>query len=68
MIIMLKLLLFVLAAFCFVHIYRDYLQLKGVKNWFTQVGHVWDAPQYEKHGMVVVALLGSLLLLLGASI
>lgn len=46
------------AAFCFGHTYRDYLQIKGVKNWFTEVGHVWDAPQYEKHGMVVTTVLG----------
>lgn len=47
-----------LAVFCFLHIYRDYLQIKGVWNWFTKTGHVWDAPQYEKHGMVVAAVLG----------
>ena len=47
-----------LAVFCMVHIYRDYLQIKhGYTTWFTRVGHVWDAPQYEKHGMVVFAVL-----------
>lgn len=46
-----------LALFCTVHIYRDYLQIKGRKNWLTQVGHFWDAPQYEIHGIVVAAVL-----------
>ena len=53
-------LLYLAAAFCFAHIVRDYLQIKGVKNWFTEFGHVWHAPQYEKHGMVVFAILGAL--------
>lgn len=47
-----------LAIFCLIHIYRDYLQIQhGYNTWFTRVGHVWNAPQYEKHGMVVFAIL-----------
>jgi uncharacterized membrane protein len=57
----------VLAAFFFLHIYRDYLQIKGVKNVFTEFGHVWDAPQYEKHGMVVAAVLGIIFAVLAIS-
>jgi hypothetical protein len=49
-----------LSAFFTAHIYRDYLHLKGVKNTlFTRIGHFWDAPQYEKHGMVVCAVLAT---------
>lgn len=50
-----KIFLLLFSAFCF-------LQIRGVKNWFTEFGHVWNRPQYEKHGMVVYASLGSLLL------
>ena len=56
-----------LAAFCFLHIYRDYLQIKGKWNWFTKTGHVWDAPRYEKHGMVIAAVLGILFAVLAIS-
>jgi hypothetical protein len=55
------LLLFILAAFCFLHVYRDYLQIKnGYKTWFTRIGHIWHAPQYEKQGMAVFFLAGCL--------
>lgn len=57
-----KLILLTGAVFCLLHAFRDYLQIKGVKNWFTQVGHVWDAPQYEKHSIVVFTILGGILL------
>lgn len=57
---LIKILLFTFAIFCFVHIYRDYLQIKGVKNWFTQIGHYWNAPKYEKHGMAIFFILGIL--------
>ena len=53
-----------LAILSFLHVARDYLQIKGVKNWFTQIGHFWDAPQYEIHGMVVFSILGVLFLYL----
>jgi hypothetical protein len=56
-----------LAVFFFLHTYRDYLQIKGVKNTFTEFGHVWDAPQYEKHGMVVTIVLGVLFSVLAIS-
>lgn len=56
-----------LAVFCFLHVYRDYLQMKGAWNWFTKFGHVWDAPQYEKHGMVVAAVLGGIFVALAIS-
>lgn len=50
----------ILTAYCLIHIYRDYLQIKyGYNTWFTRVGHVWHAPQYEKHGMVVFAILAA---------
>ena len=43
----------ILSAFFTAHIYRDYLHLKGIKDtFFTRIGHFWDAPEYEKHGMV----------------
>lgn len=48
-----------LALFCIVHIYRDYLQTRGRKNWFTEFGHFWDAPQYEIHGIIVAAVLAT---------
>ncbi len=53
-----KILLILLAAFCIVHIIRDHLQIKGVKNKFTEFGHFWDAPKYEKHGMVILGAIG----------
>ena len=56
-----------LATFCFLHIYRDYLQIRGVKNLFTEFGHIWDAPQYEKHGMVVAAVLWAVFAVLAIS-
>jgi hypothetical protein len=55
-----KLLFFALSAFFFIHALRDYLQIKGVKNWFTEVGHFWNAPQYEKYSMGVCIILGVL--------
>lgn len=58
--------LLLLALFCFVHIYRDYKQIKyGYKTWFTRFGHIWHAPQHEVKGMIVFFLLGCLFLYLG---
>ncbi len=51
--------LYGLAAFCFIHIIRDILQINGVKNWFTEFGHFWHAPQYEKHGMAILFIIGA---------
>jgi hypothetical protein len=48
-----------IAIFCFVHIIRDVLQINyGYKTWFMRIGHVWHAPQYELHGIVVFAAVG----------
>lgn len=52
-----KILLISIIIFCILHIIRDYLQIKGVKNAFTQVGHFWDAPEYEMHGIVVLSVI-----------
>src|SRR3954471_5050768 len=40
-IFMLKIIYIILAFFCFEHLVRDYLQDKGVKNWYTTYGHSW---------------------------
>jgi hypothetical protein len=53
-----KYFLIFVAVFCLVYIVRDYLQIKGVQNKFTQFGHIWDAPKYEKPGMVIFAIIG----------
>lgn len=48
-----------LAAFCFLHIYRDIMQIKyGYKTRLTKFGHFWHAPKYEVHGIVVFTLIG----------
>ena len=61
--IFMKIIFVIIAAFCFLHIYRDYLQIKhGYNTWFTKFGHIWHAPQHEKKGMVVFFLLGGLFL------
>lgn len=51
----------VLAAFFATHAYRDYLHSKGIKEekFITRVLHIWDAPQYEKHGMIGSGILAS---------
>jgi uncharacterized membrane protein len=53
-----KILLIIVALFCFIHIIRDYLQIKGVKNWFTQVGHFWDAPKLEAPIAITLGIIG----------
>lgn len=64
---MLQVVYILIAAFCFLHIYRDYLQIKnGYNTWFTKFGHVWHRPQYEKHGIVVFLALGCLFIFLAA--
>ena len=55
---MVRLFFLAIAIFCFVHIARDILQLRGIKNWFTQLGHFFDAPKYEKHGMIILGIIG----------
>ena len=60
-----KILLIIFGLFCFLHIYRDYLQIKhGYNTWFTKFGHVWHAPQHEKKGMVVFFTVGVISLFL----
>ncbi|HZP55650.1 MAG TPA: hypothetical protein VFB03_02685 [Candidatus Saccharimonadales bacterium] len=62
---LMKIIFTLISIFCFVHIYRDYLQIKnGYKTWFTGFAHILHAPKYEKHGMVVFFLLGILFLYL----
>lgn len=57
-----------LSAFFAAHSYRDYLHSKGIKNTlFTRVAHFWDAPQYEKHGMVGSALLATTCLIIAVA-
>lgn len=60
-----KVILIGISLFCLAHIIRDFLQIKyGYKfSWFTRFGHVWHAPKYEIHGIVVFFLAGSLSLL-----
>lgn len=55
-----KIIFIILGLFFFLHIARDYLQIKYgySKDWFVSFGHVWHAPQYEKQGMVVCLVLG----------
>jgi hypothetical protein len=43
------------------------LQIKGTKNWFTEFGHVWDKPEWEKYSVVFFLILGVALLLLAMS-
>ncbi len=63
---MLKVVLFILAVLCFLHIFRDVLQIKsGYDSWFTKFGHIWHAPQYEMHGIAVFFFLGIAFLYLG---
>ena len=56
-----------LAIFCFQHLIRDYLQDKGVKNWYTTFGHldfVKDSPLNNHIGMVLFVTMGSFFLYL----
>jgi len=53
------------AVFFFIHALRDYLQNKGIKNRFTEMGHIWDNPRYEIHSMIVSIILGLFFLYLG---
>jgi hypothetical protein len=64
-----KIIFIVLAIFCFQHLLRDYLQDKGVKNWYTTEGHNWmrfipDTTRNNHIGMVIFFLLGCFFLYL----
>ena len=59
-----KLLFLGLSAFFFTHGLRDYLQMKGVENWFTEFGHFWDSPADEKYSIAVSIFFGFLFLYL----
>ncbi len=57
-------LLFVWAGFCFAHALRDYLQLRGVKTWFTEVlHHVSWFPVFDER-----VVMGTFLVLGAASL
>jgi len=44
------------------HALRDYLQMKGINNWFTEFGHIWKKPEWEKYSAVFFSILGLILL------
>lgn len=55
--------LLVLTIFFFQHGLRDYMQMRGDWNFFTNFLHVWNAPQYEKYSLAVSCVLGVLCLI-----
>lgn len=57
--------LLIFSGIAFMHALRDYLQIKGVNNWFTTTFHLWDAPQYEKHSLILFLAIGILCLVGG---
>jgi hypothetical protein len=64
---MLKIIFIALAIFCFQHLIRDYLQDRGVKNWYTTFGHldfVKDTPLNNHIGMLFFVALGGIFLYL----
>ena len=54
-------LLLVWAGFCFTHALRDFLQMKKVKNWFTEFAHFHWLPMLDER------LVMSTFLVLGAT-
>ncbi len=54
-------LLLVWAGFCFTHALRDYLQMRGVKIWFTEFAHFRWLPMFDER------LVMSTFLVLGAT-
>lgn len=54
--------LLVLTVFFFQHSLRDYLQMHNIWNIFTEFGHEWQAPQYEKYSLAISFLLGCVFL------
>jgi len=66
---MLKAIFIILAVFCYQHLIRDYLQDRGVKNWYTTFGHsefefIPDTSLDNHIGMIIFFLLGCLFLYL----
>jgi len=58
-----KIILIILGLFCLQHILRDYLQDRGIKDWYTTEGHSWmkfipDTQRNNHIGMVVFFVLG----------
>ncbi len=61
----LKIVFIILALFCFQHLIRDRLQDKGVKDWYTTIGHSWmkfipNTKRNNHLGMAVFFLAGCL--------
>ena len=57
-----------IAVFFSAHSYRDYLHMKGIKHTlFTRFAHFWDAPEYEKHGMIGSGILAVVFLVFAIS-
>ena len=62
-----KIILILLALFCYQHLIRDYLQDKGIKNWYTTFGHltfIKDTPLNNHIGMAALVVAGTLFLYL----
>ena len=64
-----KIIFIILAIFCYQHLIRDYLQDRGVKDWYTTEGHSWlkfipDTRRNNHIGMVVFFILGGMFLYL----
>ncbi|OGL37200.1 hypothetical protein A3A68_02020 [Candidatus Saccharibacteria bacterium RIFCSPLOWO2_01_FULL_48_13] len=62
-----KIIFIALAVFCFQHLIRDYLQNRGVKNWYTTFGHlnfIQDTPLNNYIGMIIFTILGGTFLYL----
>ncbi len=49
--------------FFLLHALRDYLQIAGVKNWFTEMGHFFDLPKYEIHSVAISFVVGLVLII-----
>jgi putative Mn2+ efflux pump MntP len=56
-----KVIFIVLAIGCFQHLIRDYLQDRGVKNWYTTFAHpkfISDTSLNNHIGMIIFFILG----------
>lgn len=57
-----KIIFIILAVFFYQHLIRDYLQDRGIKNWYTTFGHptwILDSPLNNHIGMAIFFALGS---------